>query len=357
MSTSCRSLNTKPVSSTPSIGTFRGLVRIALRRLAATLIGTALVVTAAGSAIADASTTTTATTAPRAFVPGPGTRAGMVAISPNRKMYLECRGRGSPTVVLVPGLIAAADTWSHVTDAAGANRPSPSAVYPRVGTFTRVCSYDRPGTAIENGSFTSSTPVIQPTTPVSDAADLHALLTAARVTGPYVLVGWSFGGPIARLYASTYPKDVAGLVLVDGTSEYLQSALSPADFAMFLKLTQRDDAQRVAQWKDVEHFDPAATFAQLRAAPPVATMPVVVLSADKFDPEAFRARLPRGAPSNYPQLFWRAQLSSQDSLAKLFPGAIHIADTRSSHNIQNYQPQLVVKWVRYVVRKVRRNRP
>jgi hypothetical protein len=86
-------------------------------------------------------------------------------------------------------------------------------------------------------------------------------------------------------------------------------------------------------------------------------MPVVVLSADKFDPEAFRARLPRGAPSNYPQLFWRAQLSSQDSLAKLFPGAIHIADTRSSHNIQNYQPQLVVKWVRYVVRKVRRNRP
>lgn len=272
-------------------------------------------------------------------------------------MYLECRGSGSPTVVLVPGLVAAADTWSYVTNAAGASRPSPNAVYPRVGTFTRVCSYDRPGTARENGTFTPSTPVAQPTTPASDAADLHALLTAARVSGPYVLVGWSFGGPIARLYASTYPQDTAGLVLVDGTSEYLQRALSPTDFAIFLKLTQGDDAQRVAQWKDVEQYDPAVAFAQLRAAPPVPAMPVVVLSADHYDAKAFGARLPPGTPASYPQAFWRAQLSSQDSLAKLFPGAIHITNTKSSHNIQNYQPRLVVKWVRDVVRKVRQNRP
>jgi pimeloyl-ACP methyl ester carboxylesterase len=218
----------------------------------------------------------------------------MVTISPDRKMYLECRGSGSPTVVLVPGLVAAADTWSYVTNAAGASRPSPKAVYPRVGTFTRVCSYDRPGTARENGSFSPSTPVAQPTTVASDAADLHTLLAAARVKGPYVLVGWSFGGPIARFYASTYPEGVAGLVLVDGTSEYLQNALSPANFATFLKLTKRDDAQRVAEWKDVEQFDPAATFAQLRASPRVATMPVVVLTADKFDADAFGARLPAG---------------------------------------------------------------
>lgn len=331
-------------------------MRIGFRGLAALLTGGALIITG-GSSIAQASTTTTTTTVPRAFTPGPGTRSGMVAISSSRSMYLECRGRGSPTVVLVPGLVAAADTWSYVTNAAGASRPSPKAVYPGVGKFTRVCSYDRPGTARENGTFTPSTPVAQPTTPASDAADLHALLTAARVSGPYVLVGWSFGGPIARLYASTYPKDVAGLVLVDGTSEYLQSALSPADFAIFLKLTQRDDAQRVAQWKDVEQFDPAIAFAQLRAAPPVATMPVVVLSADQYDAKAFGARLPPGTPANYPNLFWRAQLSSQDSLAKLFPGAIHVSDTKSSHNIQNYQPQLVTTRVGDVVRMARQNRP
>jgi hypothetical protein len=78
-----------------------------------------------------------------------------------------------------------------------------------------------------------------------------------------------------------------------------------------------------------------------------------VLSADQYDAKAFGARLPPGTPANYPKVFWRAQLTSQDSLVKLFPGAIHVTDTKSSHNIQNYQPQLVAKQVRDVVRKVR----
>lgn len=327
-------------------------MRIAARCIVTLLTGTLLVMTY-GSAATGASSTNGGTTLPPAYVPGPGVRTGMVTISPNRKMYLECRGSGSPTVVLIPGLVAAADTWSDVTSATDGTRPSDTAVYPQVGTFTRVCSYDRPGTARENGSFTPSTPVRQPTTLASDAGDLHALLSAARVTGPYVLVGWSFGGPIARFYGSRYPHEVAGLVLVDGTSEYLQSALSPADFRTFLEVLRRDDALRVAQWKDVEQYDPTAIFAQLRATSPIPIVPVVVLSSDKFDADAFRTRLPPGAPSNYPQMFWRAQISSQDHLAKLFPGAIHVADTSSSHNIQNDQPQLVVQWVRYVVDKVR----
>jgi pimeloyl-ACP methyl ester carboxylesterase len=306
----------------------------------------------AGGSVAEASTTTT--TIPPAFVPGLGTRAGMVAISPDRSMYLECRGSGLPTVVLVPGLVAAGDTWSVVTSKTGITRPSRRAVYPQVGSFTRVCTYDRPGTARENDTLTPSTPVEQPTTLAGDVTDLHTLLSAAQATGPYVLVGWSFGGPIARLYASTYPDQAAGLVLVDGMSEYLQNALSPADFATFLKLTQRDDAQRVAQWSDVERVDPTTTFAQLRAASPVPRVPVVVLSADKFDAAAFRKRLPPGTPPSYANRFWRAQLSSQNSLAKLFPRAVHVTDTDSGHNIQNYQPQLVVRWIREVVRKVRR---
>ncbi|MFE3885281.1 alpha/beta fold hydrolase [Streptomyces lydicus] len=278
----------------------------------------------------------------------------LVDIGHGRKMYLECRGSGSPTVVLVPGLIAAADTWSYVTGSGGKMKASSSAVYPGVGRFTRVCSYDRPGTAREGGTLTTSSEVAQPTTARGDAADLHALLKAAKVPGPYVLAGWSAGGPIARIYAGEYPHDVAGLVLVDAESEFLQSRLTPEQFAVFLATIRNDDKKRIAQWNDVERQNPAAVFEQVRAAPPVPRVPVVVLTGDEFDADAFRARLPADAPKDFPQVFWRAQLASQRDLARQFPGARHITRTRSDHNIHNNQPQLVIDAVRGVVDEARR---
>ncbi|MFG2527362.1 alpha/beta fold hydrolase [Streptomyces sp. NPDC048516] len=281
--------------------------------------------------------------------------ARMVDIGHGRMMYLECHGNGSPTVVLVPGLVAAADTWRYVTTGPGGDRkPSSSAVYPAVGRFTRVCSYDRPGTVRENGKFTTSSTVAQPTTARGDAADLHALLKAAKVPGPYVLAGWSAGGPIVRIYAGEYPHEVSGLVLVDAESEFLQSRLTPQQFGTFLALIRNDDKKRIAQWKDVERQNPAVVFGQVRAAPPVPKIPVVVLTGDEFDPDAFRARLPAHAPADFPQVFWRAQRASQRDLAQQFPGAQHITKTRSDHNIQNNRPQLVTDAVREVVEKARR---
>ncbi|MFG2208794.1 alpha/beta fold hydrolase [Streptomyces sp. NPDC048638] len=284
----------------------------------------------------------------------PSTR--LVDVGHGRKMSLECRGSGSPTVVLVPGLVAAADTWSQVTDSAGTTRPSGSAVYPGVGKFTRVCSYDRPGTAREGGKPTASTAVAQPTTPRGDVADLHTLLKAAKVPGPYVLVGWSAGGPLVRVFAGEYPREVSGLVLVDGESEFLQSRLTPAEFDVFLALIRNDDKKRVAQWKDVERQDPATVFRQVRAAPRAPKVPVVVLSGDRFDADAFRARLPDRAPADYPQVFWRAQLASQRDLARQYAGALHITRTRSDHNIHNNQPQLVTDEIRDVVEKARHHK-
>ncbi|MFF8784064.1 alpha/beta fold hydrolase [Streptomyces sp. NPDC015125] len=280
--------------------------------------------------------------------------ARLVDIGHGRTMYLQCHGSGSPTVVLVPGLVAAADTWSYVTGPGGDRKPSSSAVYPGVGRFTRVCSYDRPGTVRENGKFTTSTTVAQPTTSRGDAADLHALLKAAKVPGPYVLAGWSAGGPIVRVYAGEYPHEVSGLVLVDAESEFLQSRLTPGQFATFLALIRNDDKKRIAQWKDVERQNPATVFGQVRAAPPVPKIPVVVLTGDEFDADAFRARLPAHAPADFPQVFWRAQRASQRDLARQFPGAQHITKTHSDHNIQNNRPQLVTDAVREVVEKARR---
>jgi pimeloyl-ACP methyl ester carboxylesterase len=139
-----------------------------------------------------------------------GDFAGLVDIGGGRKMYLESRGTRSPTVVL-GGLRASADDWSL------ADKTAP-AVFSEVAKFTRVCAYDRPGTPVDEKPSRSD-PVSQPTTAGDAVADLHALLSAAGEPGPYVLVGHSYGGLIVRLYASTYPKDVCGLVLVDALSE------------------------------------------------------------------------------------------------------------------------------------------
>src|SRR5262249_8067006 len=144
-------------------------------------------------------------------------------------------------------------------------------------------------------------------------------------------------------------------VLVDGESEFLQTAMTPAEFTVFLQMIRLDDEKRIAQWKDVERQNPVTVFDQVRAALPAPAMPVVVLSGDTFDPNAFRARLPADAPVNYPDVFWRAQLASQDRLAQSFPCARHISHTNSDHNIQNNQPKLVSDAIRDVVESVRQH--
>jgi pimeloyl-ACP methyl ester carboxylesterase len=83
--------------------------------------------------------------------------AGLVDIGGGRKMYMECHGKGSPTVVLVSGFRGAHDDWTHVIDSGGGPKPSGSAVFPKVGKFARVCAYDRPGTTRLDGTLSPST--------------------------------------------------------------------------------------------------------------------------------------------------------------------------------------------------------
>jgi pimeloyl-ACP methyl ester carboxylesterase len=105
-----------------------------------------------------------------------GDFAGLVDIGGGRKMYLECRGTGSPTVVLLAGLKGSAEDWSIV------EKTAPT-VFSEVAKFTRVCAYDRPGTPVEEKPSRSD-PVPQPTTAEDAVADLHALLSAAGEAGP-----------------------------------------------------------------------------------------------------------------------------------------------------------------------------
>ena len=272
-------------------------------------------------------------------------------------MYVECRGSGSPAVVLVAGQRGSAAEWSLTESRT--DPPSP-AVFGEVARFTRVCAYDRPGTPVGE-SFSRSDPAPQPTTAGSATADLHALLRSAGQGAPYVLVGHSAGGTVARLYASTYPDEVRGMALVDALAEGLQDAMTPAQWTIQRILLEGDLTESLREYPDIERFDADATFAQLRAAPPLRPMPLVVLSSDASIGQlvkdlAASGQLPAGVPADFGYVTEAAQVASQAGLAALVPGARHVRDTNSGHNIHREQPQLVVAAIRDVVDAVRQGR-
>jgi pimeloyl-ACP methyl ester carboxylesterase len=276
--------------------------------------------------------TTTATT-----VGSPNERGGPVDLGAGRTIHLQCAGSGQPTVVLVSGLGDGADVWSVPPDP----DPQGPTVLAGVAAFSRVCAYDRPNTGPGR-----STAVPQPTSAADAADDLAELLMLSDEPGPFVLVGHSYGGPIIRVYASTHPDEVAGLVLVDGLSENLADGLTPAQQAVFEALNTPPVGG------DAEVLDLQGTFQQL--------VPTIVLTADRpqLTPDVVASgQLPAEVDQEFADALWAAQLVAQDELAAMFPGAEHVTSTDSDHYIHTENPQLVIDSIREVVDTVRGSQP
>jgi pimeloyl-ACP methyl ester carboxylesterase len=244
-----------------------------------------------------------------------------------RRLFLRCTGHGSPTVVFEGGLTT---DWFALQN--------------QLSGFTRVCSYDHP-----NGPRSRSDPAPTPRTARDFVADLHALLAVARVPGPYVLAGHSNGGLFTQLYASTYPRQVAGLVLIDA----VHPAYHKRTLEMFKPLLPaevwealRQEAMAVPhRLIDPERVDIWTSERQTRTAlrhSPLRPMPLVVLTRGHPDG-------PGGPFVEQEERLWR-QL--QRELAQLVPGSRHVI-TQSGHDIQHEQPELVLDAIRDVVRAVR----
>jgi CubicO group peptidase (beta-lactamase class C family)/pimeloyl-ACP methyl ester carboxylesterase len=278
-----------------------------------------------------------------------GDFTGLIDIDGDRKMYLECRGTGFPSVVLVAGLKASAEDWKIAK--------SEPTVFAEVAKFTQVCTYDRPGTPVGEKPSRSD-PVRQPTTAEDAAADLHALLGAAGVARPIVLVGHSYGGLVARLYASIYPEDVSGLVLVDALTEGLRDAETAEQWAIQRRLMEGEIRDSLVLYPALERVDPDRSFDEMRTAPPLRPIPLVVLSADRgWGPQVpsmiAAGILPAETSPDFGYVTDAAQRQAQDRLAKLVPNAKHIVNTNSGHEIHKEQPQLVIDSIREVVRAIR----
>lgn len=188
---------------------------------------------------------------------------------------------------------------------------------------------------------TRSDPVAQPRTAQDWASELGALLAAGRVPGPYVLVAHSFSGLAARLYAAEHPQQIAGLVMVDATSEELRDLLTPAQQAFFSAPSPTPGVEQLDWGTSLEEV-----VASTRAHPHPPTLPTWVLSAGVFD-------LPPNVPDGARVV--DALRTAQRDLATIqLPGRVHAIADRSDHNIHVRQPELVVDAARDVVARATR---
>lgn len=262
-----------------------------------------------------------------------------------RDMYLECTGQGSPTVVLISGGGIAADLW----DSPLGEQPT---VYPTIARTTRVCAYDRPGTtrAQAEGGISRSDPVPQPVTPSRSVAELHALLEVAGQTGPFVLVAHSYGGLVARLFANQHPTEVAGMVLIDSFSPELREAM-PELWTSWIAWNTTPPAV-IEDYPDYERVDFDNALDELVANRAIPPMSLVVLTADKPYP----APTQPGLPADIHIVTRAAQDVSQRQVAQLVPGAEHITNTGSGHDIMLENPVLVSDAILDVLAAVRDGR-
>jgi len=278
-----------------------------------------------------------------------GDFAALVDIG-GRSLYLECRGSGSPTVILEAGFRSRADYWTDDLIQPDAPR---TMVFSGVAAFTCVCAYDRPGTTtFFDGVLqpSRSDPATMPRTALDSVHDLHALLQAAKVPRPYVFVGHSYGGMLARLYASTYPGEIVGLVLVDAFSEGLEDWMTPEQWTAYEAIFQ-PVPEALAGYRDLEFTDLDLSVSQVReatSASPLQPIPLIVLSRGQV--MEMPADLPGGLTGEGLEQAWTLE---QDRLASLLPDARHVIAHESEHYIQLQQPEIVIEAVRDVVAAVR----
>ncbi|MGA2848281.1 MAG: alpha/beta fold hydrolase [Terracidiphilus sp.] len=279
------------------------------------------------------------------------------------RMHLDCRGQGSPTVVMDAGLGDSASTWSLVQ--------------PEVAKFTRVCSYDRPG-------FGWSGAASVPRDTKHVAAQLHDLLQQAHIEGPYLLVGHSFGGYNQLMFQSLYPDQVVGIVLVDSSHPNQENRLpgpTMEDYAADLRWKARlapFGVQRLMGWCRDDYVFPNAPEAWQQVAPvsialdcrtPVFpttldemyafresgkqvaavttlhALPLIVLS---HDPQVGIGFPPEVAAEGEKQ--WNAM---QEELRGLSTNSKRVIARGSMHYVESYRAELVIQAIREVFNAAR----
>ncbi len=276
-------------------------------------------------------------------------------------MHLYCTGEGSPTIVLDAGLGDDFLIWGKVQ--------------PELSRSTRVCSYDRAG-------FGWSEAQPGPRDADTISTQLHALLQQAGITGPIVLMGHSIAGMYIRSYAALYPRQVVGLVFVDGSTP-LQDDHFPAAWKSFdsnrfalLRVASALGVPRLlgqctkvpagleayAGWMKADSCAPAKAtaigreFSAMRQSGeetvhtgPFGDMPVLIFSQDP------NKTLPPQIPPDMARQFPGIWNGMQQDLKLLSTHSRRIIAKGSSHYIQIERADLLNREVPIFIQQIRGN--
>jgi len=246
------------------------------------------------------------------------------------KLAITCQGEGFPTVILEAGWGDSFAIWGSVIG--------------EVAQFTRVGAYDRASLGHSEQRPAHLKPSAQQT-----VRELHTLLVRAGIASPYILVGHSIGGLYMQLYASLWPDEVAGVVLVDSSHQHARGPMS-ATFTkeQLAKLYELDPLSAEGGMTMTQAF---SSVAETRFHGHLPNVPLLVLSRG----------LPAAPP---PEELWPASLgwpaveqerawaSLQLDLVKLSPQGRQIIAQQSGHYIQIDQPKLVVDGIREVIEAI-----
>ena len=300
---------------------------------------------------------------------------GILADAGGHKLHLNVQGTGSPTVIFENGSADFSFIWAFVQ--------------PEVAKFTTAVSYDRAG-------YAWSEPGPLPRTNRQICYELHTALNNAGIHPPYILVGQSYGGFLVRAFARYYPKEVAGIVLVEAIQEnqrifmggdapqlirsMAKGRTAPAvqtNFTPQPNTSQQegvnmemdplfkkfpDSIQRMQLWAQAQpNFIPTvqaemdwspedvANLYARRGEPDymLGNMPLIVLTRGKggFDgrPDSLQLETER--------------LQAQNELAHLSSNSKHIIDMKSGHNIHVEDPATVITAIKDVYAAVTKHIP
>ena len=246
----------------------------------------------------------------------------------NYQVQMASAGSGRYTVIFESGFGTGMGTWRKVA--------------PEVAKSARTVTYSRAGHG-------TSDPRPEARTLLQSSEELDQLIGAAKLRPPFILVGHSYGGLLARAFALRHPDQVAGMVLVDPADERFNPALRKLDATRAAADDRQFAAIVPAKFQpELQQLQPVLDSGTFPLAGKLPDVPVVVLTSVKqADKPEFFLETPEAVA---------IKRGLHADFLRQFRNGSQVTTDKSAHNIQMEQPELVIAAVEKVIAAADRQR-